>query len=932
MTRLPASLRTIDGAGRTRWVLALVGLFVVGLSGLGCDSRFSPSRPVPFQSGPPTIGQGGVGVSSQLMIETPLFSGLGGLVAGDTVLHLSWTAASDDATDPSLLRYRVYVATQSGDQDFLLPTLETAPGETRATLDGLTNGTALFVVVRAVDEDGREDANTVEWFGVPNPVRFVDPAGAGADGLTPATAFTSIGQAVGATIALSGVNLYVRGASYSENVVLFPGMSAYGGFQAGFDLSTRDPAVALTELSTPLAVDLVVFQPGDLPVVLDGFLLSGNDTCLTGLVVEDVSFLVANCEVRDMRIHGVEVRSDLLEADSVAGVLRRLSVHDNAGEGIFIEAIAELVIDDCVVRDNVTEGIESQWLFATSGQTTRIELTRNLITGNGDEGVDLDLAEIGDVAPFPSAGARIRVIVRNNEIRGNGLAGLQVDLDFDNGDAIDARVRIEDNQFSDNRGEGIFIDGDARASVRLARNIVTGNALDGIAVSGLPEGPWFSILHSRILGNGGFGLSVDDFAGIDLRHCYLGANFAGSVRAPRAFIDASHCVFSRNAGGAPALGRVRYSIFDVDLIPTVAGDGNIAGPPGFVRTPAQFTRVVASAAADAASVANPLGFSVGDAIEFADDGQLHRIVAIDGPQLAFTPTRLGPVPAGTVVFGFGADDSVQESEGLLLGSPAIDGGDPDEFDRDATIADIGPIGGDTPGNVGIETGLGLEELPAELERLEPTPGLLATEARWTVRLRRPLWPTFPDAITVTSDGIGVATTIVPGPTPDSLTIEVPTATEGDRLRFELAPSFGPDALDRFTRRQVFDSRLAFEVIDSGPNDTIATAQALTLPASASGAIEAIGDIDLFRVDLSAGDRLRVEAIAGRRESPLVARVSLLSAAGAVLSQADAAPPLQVDPELPIFIAPGSGAFYVRIESLSPAGGPGYTYEIQATIE
>lgn len=919
-------------AAHPNLLVALVGMTVACLLGFGCDSRFSPSRPIPFQSGPPTIGQGGVGVSSQLMIETPLFSGLGGLVAGENALHLSWLAASDDATDPALIRYRVYVATQSGDQDFLLPALETAPGETRATLDGLPNGTVHFVVVRAVDEDGREDANTVEWFGVPNPVRFVDPAGAGTDGLTPATAFTSIGQAVGATLALGGVNLYVRGGDYSENVVLFPGMGAYGGFRAGFAVSERDPSDAISELSTPLAVDLVVCQPGDLPIVLDGFLLSGDDTCLTGIVVEDVPFLIANCEVRDMRIHGVEVRSDLLEADSVAGVLRRLSVHDSAGEGIFIEAIAELLIDDCVVRDNGTEGIESQWLFASSGRTTRIELTRNRITGNGDEGVDLDFAEIGDVAPLPSAGARLRVIARNNEIRGNGLAGLQIDLDFENGDAIDARVRIEDNQLSDNRGAGLFIDGDARASVRLARNVVTGNALDGIALSGLPEGPWVSILHSRILGNGGFGIAVDDFAGVELRHSYLGANFAGSVRAPRAFIDASHCVFSRNAGGAAAVGRVRYSIFDVDLIPTTAGIGNIAGPPGFVRTPAQFTRVVASAAADTASVANPLGFQVGDAIEFADDGQLHRIVAVNGPQLAFTPARGGPVPAGTVVFGFGEDDSVRESEGLLLGSPAIDGGDPDEFDRNATIADIGPIGGDTPGNVGVETGLALEELPAELERLEPTPGLLATEARWTIRLRRDPWPTFTDGIAVTADGIGVATTIVAGPTPDSVTIEVPTAIAGERFRIELAPSIGPDPLDRFTRRQVFESQLAFQVVDSGPNDTIATAQTLTLPASASGVIETIGDVDLYRIDLAAGDRLRVDVIAGRRESPLVARATLLSASGAVLSQADAAPPLQVDPELPTFIAPTSGAFYLRIESVAPAGGVGHGYEVQAIIE
>ena len=56
-------------------------LLLVVATASSCN-RLSPDRPARFVPGPPTIGEGGIGVSSQVQIDHPLFAGLTELVAG----------------------------------------------------------------------------------------------------------------------------------------------------------------------------------------------------------------------------------------------------------------------------------------------------------------------------------------------------------------------------------------------------------------------------------------------------------------------------------------------------------------------------------------------------------------------------------------------------------------------------------------------------------------------------------------------------------------------------------------------------------------------------------------------------------------------------------------------------------------------------------
>jgi hypothetical protein len=84
---------------------------------------------------------------------------------GFTVI-LSWTAATDNVTPQSGIVYRIYMATSPGAENFSSPSYVTAAGQTSYSLFVLLTGgntpIGNYFVVRAVDEAGNEDTNTVE--------------------------------------------------------------------------------------------------------------------------------------------------------------------------------------------------------------------------------------------------------------------------------------------------------------------------------------------------------------------------------------------------------------------------------------------------------------------------------------------------------------------------------------------------------------------------------------------------------------------------------------------------------------------------------------------------------------------------------------------------------------------------------------------------
>lgn len=78
---------------------------------------------------------------------------------------LSWAAASDDGTPRSGIVYDIYQATTAGGEDFSTPTYTSAPGATSFTTPLLASDSSWYFVVRARDQAGNQDGNTVERHG-----------------------------------------------------------------------------------------------------------------------------------------------------------------------------------------------------------------------------------------------------------------------------------------------------------------------------------------------------------------------------------------------------------------------------------------------------------------------------------------------------------------------------------------------------------------------------------------------------------------------------------------------------------------------------------------------------------------------------------------------------------------------------------------------
>jgi hypothetical protein len=100
----------------------------------------------------------------------PLFGGLvSAAPTSPTAINLTWAAATDDVSIPGTIRYRVFRGTSAGGEDFTTPVMTTGGGVTSVVVNSLTPSTPYFFVVRALDEAGNIDANTVEKSATTNP-------------------------------------------------------------------------------------------------------------------------------------------------------------------------------------------------------------------------------------------------------------------------------------------------------------------------------------------------------------------------------------------------------------------------------------------------------------------------------------------------------------------------------------------------------------------------------------------------------------------------------------------------------------------------------------------------------------------------------------------------------------------------------------------
>jgi hypothetical protein len=120
------------------------------------------------------------------------------------------------------------------------------------------------------------------------------------------------------------------------------------------------------------------------------------------------------------------------------------------------------------------------------------------------------------------------------------------------------------------------------------------------------------------------------------------------------------------------------------------------------------------------------------------------------------------------------------------------------------------------------------------------------------------------------------------------------------------------------------------VAETEPNDSFAQAQELRLPATVRAKIERSRDVDVFRFNGRAGERVRVEVLAARFGSPLDALVTVYDADRRVLDSADDRKG-EPDPVLTVTL-PRNGVYYVSLIDAHDSGGPLFPYRLRVKVD
>jgi hypothetical protein len=115
------------------------------------------------------------------------------------------------------------------------------------------------------------------------------------------------------------------------------------------------------------------------------------------------------------------------------------------------------------------------------------------------------------------------------------------------------------------------------------------------------------------------------------------------------------------------------------------------------------------------------------------------------------------------------------------------------------------------------------------------------------------------------------------------------------------------------------------VAEKEPNDGFARAQPITVPQELQGGIAQAQDVDLFRLEGKAGQRLVIEVHAARSGSALDPLLTLYDAEGHVLASNDDSDGT-ADARLDVAL-PKAGAYFVGLIDAHDHGGPAHVYRL-----
>jgi hypothetical protein len=112
-----------------------------------------------------------------------------------------------------------------------------------------------------------------------------------------------------------------------------------------------------------------------------------------------------------------------------------------------------------------------------------------------------------------------------------------------------------------------------------------------------------------------------------------------------------------------------------------------------------------------------------------------------------------------------------------------------------------------------------------------------------------------------------------------------------------------------------------------PNNGFRAAQPIAFPLELQGSIGQPQDVDVFRFEGKAGQRLVVEVFAARFGSPLDPLLTLYDSGGQVVAgsdDVDGSTDARIDVALP-----RDGVYYLSVADANDQGGPHYLYRLSA---
>ncbi|MSR61656.1 MAG: hypothetical protein EXS08_04305 [Planctomycetes bacterium] len=600
-------------------------------------------------------------------------------------------------------------------------------GATSVTVNALTNDTHYFVGLGIRPTTGGTYVQTgPKLTAIPAPPIYVDAAssaGGAADGLTPATAFPTLfgGVLTGFANLLNGsvgANVWIREGTYdAANLPIASGVSLFGGFDANFDLATRDPIATPTVWNVgPGQKALECGSPVDngWAATLDGIRITGNGV---GQIAVDTnqtdpcSIEMRSVVITDMADRGIRLRN--LVGLSYDVTLTNCQSSRNGADGLNGSGVFDYHIFNSVFAANEQEGLDLNALvpttiLPTNGDIATLEVTSSRFFGNG---TTVNLASglrAALTAPLAPTDGLYAVRIRGCAFERNKGPGIFLDHDYELSPNYSSNIQIRESFSRANGGAGVHLDLDGLGSALVERVLSTGNGTHGLFVTCETAAGLLSVTSSAFVGNSEFGVRAEGPpAGIGnrsvvLTHCLLASNFGGGLS-------------SRDlaAAASSTIAYQQTTAFDANTIQVGNVSASDLATIAFASAPEEYCHVLARSGATL-TLSTPTGFSTAGVLELGDDTNELAAATIAGSTVTLTAAPADfDAPGLLAAFPPGSAD-VNEDYQLLAGSTALATG--------MNGADAGPFGSPLAAAPGVT-----EEKPAELlSALTVTPALSTT--------------------------------------------------------------------------------------------------------------------------------------------------------------------------------------------------------------